>query len=499
VAGSVLVTAVITLGLITATIADGGAADTTDTTQALATVVVQQRDLELYDTTTATLEFVASATVMAPSGGTVTAMVAEGDTVTAGTTVAAVDGEPVVALYGDVPSWRDLDTSSTDGVDVYQLETNLVALGFDPDGAITIDGTFDAATEAAVEAWNESLGLDESAVPQSRVSWIPGDLLVDSLSTGLGSTISEGDALLTGRLTDRVFLTPATVDGDGSGITPAAATAATATTGTVLFFSDGWPVVAAVGDVATLARNDRDLSTASDAGADVALLESALSAAGFDAGGALVVDDTFDDTTAEATADWFRSLGLTIDDDSAVEVPAGSLVVVPSGLSVGEAIVTDGGVTIPRLTSAARVVRTTAPLDDDTFAPGAEVTVEYPDGTLTVGEVTEVGTTATNSSGEPGGQATVEVSIEVEEVPESVAGFVEVPVSLSVLTDTIAGAHVVPTSALVALAEGGYALEVADSDGGTRLIAVEPGTYQDGFVEVTGADVTAGLEVVVPS
>jgi multidrug efflux pump subunit AcrA (membrane-fusion protein) len=48
----------------------------------------------------------------------------------------------------------------------------------------------------------------------------------------------------------------------------------------------------------------------------------------------------------------------------------------------------------------------------------------------------------------------------------------------------------------VALAEGGYAVEVADG-AETRLVAVEPGFYADGLVEVTG-EVSPGDQVVVP-
>ena len=66
-------------------------------------------------------------------------------------------------------------------------------------------------------------------------------------------------------------------------------------------------------------------------------------------------------------------------------------------------------------------------------------------------------------------------------------------------------AFVVPSSALVALAEGGYAIEVitspatATAPAQTTLIPVEPTLYSDGRVVMTGDQVTAGAEVVVPS
>ena len=57
----------------------------------------------------------------------------------------------------------------------------------------------------------------------------------------------------------------------------------------------------------------------------------------------------------------------------------------------------------------------------------------------------------------------------------------------------------VPVSALVALAEGGYAVEIADTSSGSRLVAVETGLFVDGFVQVTGDGLSEGLDAVVPS
>ena len=55
----------------------------------------------------------------------------------------------------------------------------------------------------------------------------------------------------------------------------------------------------------------------------------------------------------------------------------------------------------------------------------------------------------------------------------------------------------VPARALVALVEGGYAVEVVAPDGATEYRAVKIGEFADGWVEVTG-DIAAGDEIVVP-
>ena len=60
-----------------------------------------------------------------------------------------------------------------------------------------------------------------------------------------------------------------------------------------------------------------------------------------------------------------------------------------------------------------------------------------------------------------------------------------------------------PVSALVALKEGGYAVETVtgknpDGTNATKLVGVTPGLFTNGFVQVTG-NLTADTDVVVPS
>jgi predicted ribosome-associated RNA-binding protein Tma20 len=55
----------------------------------------------------------------------------------------------------------------------------------------------------------------------------------------------------------------------------------------------------------------------------------------------------------------------------------------------------------------------------------------------------------------------------------------------------------IPVAALLALAEGGYAVELVDN-GSTHLVGVETGLFADGLVEVKGNGLSAGDLVVVP-
>jgi hypothetical protein len=55
----------------------------------------------------------------------------------------------------------------------------------------------------------------------------------------------------------------------------------------------------------------------------------------------------------------------------------------------------------------------------------------------------------------------------------------------------------VPVSALVALAEGGYGLEVVEGRS-SHFVAAHTGLFADGRVEVSGAAIRAGITVRIP-
>ena len=56
-----------------------------------------------------------------------------------------------------------------------------------------------------------------------------------------------------------------------------------------------------------------------------------------------------------------------------------------------------------------------------------------------------------------------------------------------------------PVEALVALREGGYAVEIVDGNAQRHYIGVTLGLFQDGMVEITGDGLAEGQKVVVPS
>ncbi len=99
--------------------------------------------------------------------------VAAGGTVRNGKQLAELDGQPLFALAGPVPAWRDLTPGET-GPDVTELQQALASLGYYDDGDTA--GYYGAATEYAVTLYYEHLGYTPPAdggVPAADVVFLP--------------------------------------------------------------------------------------------------------------------------------------------------------------------------------------------------------------------------------------------------------------------------------------------------------------------------------------
>jgi peptidoglycan hydrolase-like protein with peptidoglycan-binding domain len=129
--------------------------------------------------------------------GIVTRVPAVGAVVGRGQTLYEVDGHPVPLWYGARPAWRAFGLGMTDGQDVRQLEANLVALGFDPDRAITVDRHYSWATVAAVKRWQQASGRARTgAVPLGQVVFLPGPIRVATVTATVGAPLPGGTAIL---------------------------------------------------------------------------------------------------------------------------------------------------------------------------------------------------------------------------------------------------------------------------------------------------------------
>jgi hypothetical protein len=168
---------------------------------ATTTAEVTRRDLRAQEEVDGTLGYGEARLVANQRDGTITALPAEGATVTRGRALYRVDGRPVPLFYGPLPAWRALSVGVDDGPDVRQLEQNLVALGYDPDRAITVDNHFSWATRAAVRRWQEAgrqvtIDLDASRQPYVKAGDRV-DLELPGGRTTTGRVVSVGKVATT--------------------------------------------------------------------------------------------------------------------------------------------------------------------------------------------------------------------------------------------------------------------------------------------------------------
>lgn len=373
------------------------------------------------------------------SNGTVTSVVEVGTAIEQGDVLYTVDGNPVVLLYGDTPAYRALRDArdNLEGTDVLQLETALDALGYNSSGSLSVDGEFTDYTEDLVEDWQADIGAPEDgSVDLGEVVFLPGPVTVLEVSVVPGASVNDGRAVMT-------------------------------VTG-----------------------------TSTTTGEDVRQLELALEAFGFDADGALSVDGVFDEATTAAVMDWQAAIGAVV--DGVVDV--GDIVFLAGPVRVSEQLASPGasvnpGSEVLAISSSDKVVSVSLPAADQGIAvAGDAVTVELPDHSEVPATVNSVATVATaTSSGGP----VFEMVVSLDD-PTVAGSLDEAPVDVEIVTDRAEDVLAVPVAALVALAEGGYAVEVDAGGGAVRLVGVETGFYAGGLVEITSSGLEPGDRVVVP-
>jgi Putative peptidoglycan binding domain len=197
VAGGVITVALIAGGSLVAVNGGGGDNDADDagTTAAESTTAVERRTLEEHTDLDGTLGYGDVTDVNLATEGTVTGLAPLGAVVDRGQTLLAVDSRPVPLLFGEQPMWRALGPSVGHGVDVQQLEANLVALGVVTPSELTVDETWTGATTDAVVEWQESRGLDGTGVvAPGDIVFLPGAVRVANHPAPVGS--AAGGAVL---------------------------------------------------------------------------------------------------------------------------------------------------------------------------------------------------------------------------------------------------------------------------------------------------------------
>jgi hypothetical protein len=210
---------------------------------------------------------------------------------------------------------------------------------------------------------------------------------------------------------------------------------------------------------------------------------------------------------------WATASGVRrLEDHLGVAAPPGGLslgqvVFEPEALRVSQVTGSLGGPAsgpVLAATSDRRVV--TIPLDvsqESEVRVGDAVSVTLPDGTITPGVVSWVGTVATTTpasqTSQQGQSPATTIPVQVKLTDTGAAGTLDqAPVTVNITTATAHDVLAVPVTALLAQASGGYDVEVAGPGNARRYVPVTPGIFDDtsGLVQVTGA-LTPGQRVVV--
>ena len=253
-------------------------------------------------------------------------------------------------------------------------------------------------------------------------------------------------------------------------------------------------------------------------GEDVRYLEENLTALGFNTNQKFQIDQVFDEKTEEAIRRMQESYGLivngTLEPGDIVFAPGKSMVehispedapgkhitsseivisITPmekTDTSIGRSGLTTSSLSLQRVETQLLVS------DQDLIQTGSEVQIELPDETVVTGMITKIGKVAVVPTGNQAEDPFLEVSIAITD-SKDIIKWTGAPVIVSVTKTFAKNVIAAPVSALLALLDGGYALEIKKQDS-TILIPVETGIYSDGWVEIDGPGLTDGLEIVIP-
>jgi hypothetical protein len=290
------------------------------------------------------------------------------------------------------------------------------------------------------------------------------------------------------------FGAPQSVKGAGAGVVTKLPSAGDiAAQGKALYWVNDKPVPVLFGDTPLF----RKLDGPTLKGADVAVVAQNLKALGYNVG-SLPKDPqqtAFTPAIAAALKKWEKSVGL--DDTGTLDVGqvlvlAGPMRVNSVTAQLGDPVAGD----LLTVTSTQKVV--TLPVDATSVGQiktGAAVTILRPDNKTVSAKVTAISTTVDGGDKQQNnGPPKLNVTVTPDD-PATLSDLDAASVQVQVTTSVHKGVLAVPVDALVALREGGYAVQTSDG----RYHAVQTGMFANGMVEISGDGLAEGWKVVTTS
>ncbi len=297
--------------------------------------------------------------------------------------------------------------------------------------------------------------------------------------------------------------TPISAVGTGT-LTWIAPVGSTVERGEPLFKIDERPVVALYGSVPMY----RSLGVGPGdgiQGSDVLQLQENLAALGYSG---FSVDRTFTAATAKAVRTWQTDLGLpangTIELGEVVFTP-GPARIAGHAARIGDAL-GERGMPVLSYTGTTKLVSVDLDVADQALArQGGRVTVTIPGRDPVEGTISKVGTAITapeEPAAAEGGTSSAasapRIGVTVTIAGQDPLGSLDAaPVDVDFVSQERKDVLTVPVAALLALADGGFGLEVIDADT-TRIVPVKTGMFAAGRVEISGEGIAEGMRVGVP-
>jgi peptidoglycan hydrolase-like protein with peptidoglycan-binding domain len=224
-------------------------------------------------------------------------------------------------------------------------------------------------------------------------------------------------------------------------------------------------------------------------GADVKQFEQNLAALGY---AGFTVDDDYTPQTAAAVRRWQKDLGLAQTGD----VELGRVFYADGPVRVATHKATVGAVAAgPLLTYTGTRRLVTASLkehDKELAKVNTKVTVSLPNGKEVPGTVVSV-QTPTEDQASPGQEPTLDVVVALKD-QASVNGLDDGQARVRFVVQERKDVLMVPVGALLALAEGGYGLQVING-ASSQVVSVSTGLFANGNVEVSGVGIREGMVV----
>ena len=485
---------------------------TSNKTLELTTVSIQKGDLAKKEEYNGTLRQTDKKILNSPTNGVVTFLPKEGSVVNFGEVLFIIDNKPVILLQGSTPFYRTLDLNSDPGVDIQQVEEALVYLGY-ADSTFVPDEVFDEQTSKMLNTLYIDYGIDTKSeiTPTEQVLINQKQDEIELLE----NTVSDGGTTLSEVNNKKKLLDDAKENATKEN---AAWQAAENEIERIqnLIAELTYESMSEDTRAGRKAQYEEDIKTQERIQSREAGKES-----GIDAAEQLAIDNAqkaYDDTLESYNEGVDRDAELAKAREELNELQLSSISETFSPTNafasktpiIAGSIINDLGSAVAlnsplyNISSVGiEVVFQVDATDQETVTLGKNVEIELPTDERVPTVITFIDQVVTQTQAGD----FIEVVLEVLN-PEEVEAYDQAPVKVFLTTEVSENVLYVPVNALLALAEGGYALEVyegaaegstfeGESGVDTTYVAVEIGVFTDGFVEVIG-NIQEGQLVVVP-